>query len=356
MYKRSSYSRYASTTCLLILIILASVSTAFATSLTDYRDRVHRSLVLLDSLQTTNESTDYESRQNRISNTLAEVFRLLPITETVETEGSSVQVDNAWLQTSLQQYVRTTSSDDYRKRVLTEVTGRLDALDNALAELEKVASPNASTTSKDEARARLTNILRRDEYAKRADEGSALSRLWRRLLGWLRSLFPHGPQVDPGNAKTFSQIAQIVVVALALAVIAYVLWKFWPRIWQKNAKSKKAGKREARVVLGEHLEADQTSADLLAEAEALARDGQLRAAIRKGYIALLCELGDRKILGLAGHKTNRDYLRSVRNQEQLYEEMQVLTMSYENHWYGFMPASIDDWKIFLTRYQQVLKQ
>jgi hypothetical protein len=50
--------------------------------------------------------------------------------------------------------------------------------------------------------------------------------------------------------------------------------------------------REARIVLGERLEPDQTAADLLAQAEA-GSSRQLRAAIRKAYIALLCELGDR---------------------------------------------------------------
>jgi hypothetical protein len=350
------HMRHASATCLLLLMMLASASTAFAISVTTYRDRVHRSMIALDSLRAINEDADYGSREARIEQTFAEVRRLLPPTESVEAERSSLQVDNSWLEMTLQQYKQPTSSDEYRKRLLTEATERLAALDNALIELDKLETVNSSTTSKDEARARLSNILRRDEYAKRAAEGNALERLWQRFVNWLRRNFPNAPQIEPGRAKFFSQLAQVLVVALALAVIAYVAWKFWPRVWQRNAKSKKGGKREARVVLGERLEADQSSADLLAEAEALARDGQLRAAIRKGYIALLCELGDRKILGLAGYKTNRDYLRSLRNQEQLYKEMQLLTKSFENHWYGFVPADMDDWNMFLTRYQQALKK
>lgn len=350
------HTRNASGTSLLLLMMFASASSAYAISVATYRDRVHRSLIALDSLQAINEDADSESRDAQIEQTFADVRRLLPPTERVESEASSLQVDNSWLEVALQEYEQPTSSDEYRKRLLTEATERLAALDNALVELDKLETANSSTKSKDEARARLSNILRRDEYAKRAEEGNALSRLWLRFVAWVRSLFPNAPQIEPGRAKFFSQLAQVLVVALALAVIAFVVWKFWPRIWQRNAKSKKSGKREARVVLGERLEADQSSADLLAEAEALARDGQLRAAIRKGYIALLCELGDRKVLGLAGHKTNRDYLRSVRSHEQLYREMQLLTKSFENHWYGFVPADMDDWNMFRTRYQQALKQ
>jgi hypothetical protein len=211
-------------------------------------------------------------------------------------------------------------------------------------------------TDKDVAKARLSNILRRDEYARKAAEGNALSRLWQRFVAWLRSIFPNTPEIDPGKAGFLSQLAQLLVVALAVAVIVYAAWKLWPRLMPGKSKGKKAKKREARIVLGERLEADQSSADLLAEAEALAREGNLRAAIRKGYIAFLCELGDRKVLGLAQHKTNRDYLRSVRNHEQLFREMQVMTTSFENHWYGFEPADMDDWNMFRARYHQAIKQ
>jgi hypothetical protein len=87
----------------------------------------------------------------------------------------------------------------------------------------------------------------------------------------------------------------------------------------------------------------------------LARKGEIRAAIRKGYIALLCELGDRKVLILAQHKTNHDYLRAVREKRPLLKEMQKLTASFENHWYGFVPADAEDWTTFRSGYRQTLK-
>ncbi|MEJ7710534.1 MAG: DUF4129 domain-containing protein [Pyrinomonadaceae bacterium] len=87
-------------------------------------------------------------------------------------------------------------------------------------------------------------------------------------------------------------------------------------------------------MLGERVEADETAADLFAEAEALARNGETRAAIRKAYIALLCELGDRKILRLEQHKTNRDYLQALLAKPALYAEVQPLTKNYETSWYG----------------------
>jgi hypothetical protein len=151
-----------------------------------------------------------------------------------------------------------------------------------------------------------------------------------------------------------SFLAMAFIFALAAGVIGYVVYKLTPFFQRWKAKLK-LEKREARVVLGERLAPDQTATDLLDEAEALARKGELRAAIRKAYIALLCELGDRKILTLAQHKTNHDYLRAVREKKPLLNEMQKLTNSFENHWYGFKQTTADDWASFRSGYEKVLR-
>ncbi|MBC7910518.1 MAG: DUF4129 domain-containing protein, partial [Pyrinomonadaceae bacterium] len=345
-------TRIAQAACLLLLILLGNAGYAMAIPLSAYRERVERAKVALDALHAMDEELDDISRAERVAQTLAEVRRILPPTDLVELGNTSMPVDNAWLQAALKNYEELPPLDARGQAILTETSERLGALAEALAALEQ--QQKAVGGSKDEDKARLQSILRRPEFAKKAAEDSALMRVLKQFLEWLSGLFPkRGPTVtSPGQAGFLSLIAQIVVVVLALAVIGYAVWKFGPRIWNARGRVKKKPKREARVVLGEHLEPDQTSADLLAEAEALAREGNLRAAIRKGYIALLCELGDRKILGLAQHKTNRDYLSAVRSQEQLYREMHLLTNSFENHWYGFVPASPEDWNMFRTHYQQ----
>ena len=109
-------------------------------------------------------------------------------------------------------------------------------------------------------------------------------------------------------------------------------------------------------MLGEQLAPDETAADLLTEAERLARAGDLRGAMRKAYIAVLCELGDRKILRLAPHKTNRDYLRALREHARLFQSVQPLTNAYERHWYGLTPASEADWNEFQAQSKAVTKE
>ncbi|HEX8151407.1 MAG TPA: DUF4129 domain-containing protein, partial [Pyrinomonadaceae bacterium] len=74
------------------------------------------------------------------------------------------------------------------------------------------------------------------------------------------------------------------------------------------------------------------------------------------YVALLCELGDRGVVRLAQHKTNRDYLDAVRRAARpgLYTELLPLTNAFDLHWYGLRPASDADWQSFKTRCRAVL--
>ena len=167
-------------------------------------------------------------------------------------------------------------------------------------------------------------------------------------------MLPRQKPITPNSSPFLGRLAQIIVVVGCLGAIAFLIWKLGPR-YLSNRRSRKKPKREARIVLGERLEPDQTSADLLAQAESLARNGDLRGAIRKAYIALLCELGDRKIVSLAQHKTNRDYLNSVRERVHLYSSMRQLTNSFELHWYGIQPPAENDWKEFRSGYQKALR-
>jgi len=132
-----------------------------------------------------------------------------------------------------------------------------------------------------------------------------------------------------------------------------LIYKFAP-FFARRFGSKDKKEKKDRIILGERIAADESAEDLFSEAEALARSGDLRGAIRKGYIALLCELSDRKMIGLARHKTNRDYLRDVRKDQRLFVNMTGLTGSFERNWYGIRPSETQDWEDFRTRYRQTI--
>ncbi len=329
--------------------LLSCVASARAVTLEDYRHQVSRARASIQELHAPHADQYPSQREQFIAATIALVRVELPAQETVLLGRQTVAVDNTWLHEALNDLEKVRGDNARRAELVARIDERLRALSERLDEMQN-GKPGAS---KDDNKTRLAEILRRSEYNKQAEEGSALNRLLNRFLRWLGSLFPRTKPLQPGNAMALSRIAQVVVIGLSLAAICLLIWKFAPQ-YLRNRRKKKP-KREARIVLGERLEPDQTSADLLAQAEYLARSGDLRAAIRKAYIALLCELGDRKVISLAQHKTNRDYLGAVRDRPSLFLSMRGLTNSFEIHWYGFVPPGEDDWKEFRNGYQQALK-
>jgi hypothetical protein len=318
-----------------------------ASTLDDYQKRVSSSATLLQQSRGAFEDESLAEPDRFIAGNLERVRQMLPARETVLLNHENVSVDNSWLHDSLAEFDKENSWTK-RLELLGHASERLHAISDRLKEMQRTAA----TTDKDANKGRLAEILRRPEYIPVAPESSALERLMSRFFRWLSKLFPQTKPIQPGGSPIVSTVAQLLIIGIAVVAIAFLIWRFGPRLFQ--GRRKKKTKREARIVLGERLEPDQTAADLLAQAEALARNGDLRAAIRKAYIALLCELGDRKIVSLAQHKTNRDYLNSVRDKISLYQSMRELTHSFELHWYGFVPVGENEWNDFRNRYRKIV--
>lgn len=343
-----SLSRLAARCILAGCVLVFLSATISAAALHEYRDRLKQAVTALDALAQSDDAESDSDYAFRDGQTVTRVRSLLPVSESVEWHGESFDVDNSWLHRELDVYSADHSAERYN--VLTRMTKRLAAIEQRVGELD---GPVTQTASKEEERRRLAEILQRDEYAKKVQKESAFNRLREKLLKWISDLFPKPKAMSPGRAAWLTKIAQVVVVALALGVIAFLVKLFLPRVLSRGRPKKKA-KEKARIVLGERLEPDQTARDLLSEAEALARRGELRAAIRKAYIALLVEMGDRKIISLAQYKTNRDYLRAVRQVEPLYRNVKELTDSFERHWYGLSAATESDWLAFRSAYERAL--
>lgn len=343
---RSTYFRL----CLVSAVILFGVSIVRAVPLGNYHQRIKQSVTTLNTLSQPDETESQTTFSARELETIQAVRNLLPQTERVEADGLSIDVDNAWLHQEFDKFANVPAESHGELR--QKITERLAALDERIVEFEQAEL--MQTSSKTTSSARLAEILKRPEYAHQAQRENALTRLTIRFLRWLRDWFPKPKPMSVGNAGILSQIAKWVVIVLAITLIAFVLKTFLPRFLSARDPKKKR-KSEARIVLGERLEPDQSARDLLSEAEALARKGELRAAIRRAYIALLVELGERKIISLAQHNTNRDYLRAMRELEPLYANVKQMTDSFELHWYGLAQADETDWRTFRAAYDQALK-
>ena len=346
---RKGTDRYLRWSLIALLLFVPVTANADSISAADYHKNVERAVTALDTLQQTDEEEDVSAYENRLDQTIAAVREALPEHQSVQTSEDVCNVDNAWLHEALKELKSASAGE--RPTKLAQVIERLKAV-------EERVGPGGSTTTpadgKTNTKEKLESILARPEYATEARGPNALSRLIMDFIRWIQQFLPEPIQAKPGGSPWMTVIAQVLVVLVAGVVIFYVVKILLARF--RPARRRRAPKkREARIVLGERLEPEDTAVDLLAEAEALARRGDVRAAIRKAYIALLVELGDRKVITLAQHKTNRDYLNSVRNVLPLHQTMRGLTDSFERHWYGFIEANENDWQSFRSAYRAALQ-
>lgn len=287
------------------------------------------------------------------SDVTAKIRRTLPASETVQWSGANIEIDNRWLFDELAEFEKEPADSPKREEILAAVGERLDAIKRQIEELENTS---AAAGAKDENKQKLAEILRREEYRKpEKPEASIFQKIYRKIIEWLMNFFPQ-PNLsssESGGFQSLTFVLQILLYALVFGAIGFLIYKFAPFLTNRFRRTEKTDKKE-RIILGEKLHQDQTSKDIFEEAEKLARDGNLRGAIRKGYIALLCELGDRKIIALSQHKTNRDYLRDVRSKNELYRSMNGLTLNFERHWYGSESAEEKDWEEFRQDYQRTV--
>ena len=330
-------------------LLLFSPAVTEAIPLSQYHQHIKQAVTALNTLAQVDETESAAQFVEREVETVRQVRNLFPANETVEVRGAKFNIDNSWLHQEFDQYAANTTAT--RNDSLLRITERLAAIDERIEELVKAAA--VVDGSKADNSRKLAEILKRPEYAHKIQQQNPLNSLLDRFLRWLRNWLPQPKPISPGSAGVLSRIAQWIVIILALGVLAFVLKMFLPRALNYQ-RPKKKHKEKARIVLGEKLEPDQSARDLLSEAEALARRGELRAAIRRAYIALLVELGERKIISLAQHKTNRDYLRAMRELEPLYGNVKQLTDSFELHWYGLAQADETDWQAFRSAYDQAL--
>ena len=317
----------------------------------DYQRNLQSAIEALEEFETWDEAEEYPSDyQDEMNRVLAAVRDKLPVHQSVQSSDEVCHVDNTWLHDGLKEIEA--ASAEKRPDHIAQVLERLTALEKQVVYERRTAT---DADNKVYTKGKLESILARPEYAPQASGPNALTRLVQDFLQWLEKLFPKRSPVQSSGSRWGGMIAQVAVVIVALLVVLYV-GRILLRRFNASPRKRTPKKRKALIILGEQLTPEDTATGLLSEAEALARQGDLRAAIRKAYIALLVELGDRELITLAQHKTNRDYLNAVKNVPLLHSTMRSLTDAFEQHWYGFVEATENDWRNFRSRYQTALQK
>lgn len=336
----------------LVVAVLGLPFVCSAKPLDEYIENVNKSRAEIAAFIVQDVDLSEKEIADTAGAALARIPTYIPAQDEIEYKDFSITVDNEWIGKSKRTYDSENDPEE-KKKVLKSVSERLEAIAIKLRDLKNAKSRGAS---KDEEKQRLAEILNREEYnpAEIEDEGP-VAKFYRSIVEWLRSLFPAMEPVDPQKPADFTYLRtglQILVLGLAVALLGYVIFRFGPLIFKRFGTQ--VTPKKSRVILGEEIGPDATTDDLFSEAESLALKGDIRGAIRKGYISLLFELSQRKLIGLAKHKTNRDYLRDLTRHKDIRSDVSGLTVNYERHWYGRKEAPKEEWEDFKAGYRDAL--
>ncbi|CAN5259985.1 hypothetical protein BH20ACI2_BH20ACI2_14910 [soil metagenome] len=337
---------------LIVLLLTVSAGIGMAADVSDYHTRVATALEHVTQLRDVEETSEELVQPSQPL--IAEILRLVPRSESVDIPGSTVETGNGWLHDGLASYKEAADSESRIAHVYA-IEERLTALYQQLGHLRDA---NVAARTKDEDKRKIAEILRRPEYQPAQAKSESLIQRWlREFTDWLAKNFPRVPALSgsPSGAGNLRLGLQVLLFALVIGLIGFLIYKFAPMISYRFG-GRGTLDEESRVILGEWVSADISSTDLFSEAEEMAREGNVRGAIRKGYIALLCELSDRKLVRLAGHKTNRDYVTEVKGNNNLLDKVRGLTGSFERNWYGLRSVSIDEWEEFRDRYRETVEK
>ncbi len=330
------------TAIVLLWLMGGSLPVLAASTIKEYAERLAQAEQLTDRL------IDSEPAASEIVAAMNSIKQLVPAQEDIEFDGQNIRTNNFWLHEAVGLIIKNAYGDEEQTRsMLIEIADRLLLLEQSVN-----ASLNTGNTATQSQQAQLEKILARYEYLPEEQKESVVKkwgkRVWKKIEEFLRLFVWRTSPVGNTGAGT-ANFVRIAVTLVLLAAASIGLVKLLRRLRRRKKKN-----GDVREVLGEELPDDATAADLLANARALARSGDFRSAIRRAYIAMLCELEQRGKVRLHRSKTNRDYLDELKPQQSLYPTFSIMTGAFEHIWYGQEPATESEYDDFLTLYQETV--
>ncbi|MEK6324615.1 MAG: DUF4129 domain-containing protein [Acidobacteriota bacterium] len=323
----------------LLTLLFAAEATA-AASLLNYEHRVVRAAEQIERIKA---DKDYGEEG------ITDIKRLLPRSEQIEVDGREVSIDNAWLHAVLDSYAAEKDPQQSVAR-LNEASGRLRALDDHLRRAEAAQTSDAGS-----AREKIREILSRPAYQPEQETvvGAFVKKVLRKVRGFFGEIYSALTRLlerlfgASAQGGWISNLLLIAVLAAALVALARMA---------RRMRVPRAKRKKTRLVLGEEIASDGTSRELAEAGLAAARAGDFRTAVRKLYVSLLYEMGERNLIELDDSATNREYLSRVSRFTALAGPMRYLTDRFDHVWYGMFPSSEEDFAAYLARYEEAMER
>jgi hypothetical protein len=286
----------------------------------------------------------YENELDRIANAFSglpahpegtnSLRQSVPNGWTVYVGQEKFDVSAAWIADALKAMEKKPSD---RKQICEEAVNLLKSL-RAEAERAKDAAVEGNRA---DAKARLQQILRQREF-NLVKGDSWWSQMWDQIWRWIDWLLDHtlGRLLGNGTAKTVAIYTMIGVVFLFAAV--------WLVQGMRTLVRNDALSVSAVFPPGKHWR------DWTREATTAASRGDYRAALHAAYWAGVYRMAELGAWQLDRARTPREYLRMIGEQSQAELAAQnpvgsaialkALTFGMETSWYGFAPATAEDFE------------
>jgi hypothetical protein len=286
----------------------------------------------------------YESELDRLANAFSDLpahpagvealRQSLPSGWIVDDGQQKHEVSAEWIAEALK--VNGKSPSDLKK-IWTDTAARLKVL---RADAESMKDAPARENRAD-AKARLQKILSRREFNQAKSGDSWWSQMWDQVQRWISWLLDHtlGRLLGSGTAKT--------VVIYVLIGVVFLFAAVWIVRGMRTLARSETLIADASFPPGKHWR------DWTREAAAAASRGDYRAALFAAYWAGVYRLAEVGAWKLDRARTPREYLRLIGQQAKselgaqnpVGRELALkdLTHGMEASWYGFLPATRQDY-------------
>lgn len=178
-------------------------------------------------------------------------------------------------------------------------------------------------------------MLSRPEFRKRGPSPIERFRNW--LLDLLERIGFRQPDLRMSDRSI--DVVQILVLLAATGGFLFLIY-YAVRFGTRRLKEEEI---RPAVSLSEPL---APSEELLREAEALARQGEYRQALKKSYVATLIHLGRGKVLEFNPNRTNWENLRTLKRvfPADLARSLQRISRLFDRKWYGLEEIGEEEYR------------
>jgi hypothetical protein len=189
--------------------------------------------------------------------------------------------------------------------------------------------------------------------------GALLGNIGRAMQQFFKKLSSWAPSASGAGGWDWIGVSKALLVILCTACAALLGWALWrlfrkPRVEVATIATARPmpDLREANVV------ADQLPEDGWLElAREHAARGELQLALRAAWLASLAHLGQRELLRIARHKSNRDYDRELRRRARAHVALLAAfdenLLAFERAWYGRHEVTPGDFASFTGNHERI---